>query len=65
MGNDRFIYSDSREGTEIPCYIWNEMGVKARNKETGEVNEFSKVELVYYCQIIGNKEFILSEDRRG
>lgn len=55
--NDRFIHSDSKEGTEIPYYIWYGMGVKTANKEIGEVNELNSLELNYYniAKLLGVK----------
>lgn len=41
---NRFIQSDSKEGIEIPYYIW--YGIEKKSISIEEINKFSRIELL-------------------
>lgn len=48
LHNNRFIHSDSKEGTEIPYYIWYSRQVAPELVDKGEINMLESLRINYY-----------------
>ena len=66
LSDERFVHSDSKEGAEIPYYIWYANKFPSRLKNVRTVDELSSLEINYYeiAKLFGVQNLVFNDKKK-